>query len=1347
MTTQLSPSRIIALGESSVPAEQLRCGSAWTVGWSKKRMMLYYSAEQHIEVDGQDVKVEVWAKDGPPQRDELSDPRAVWHRVHGKRRQSSNCASQTPTQQRPSLPSSAAFSSSTSSSSPSTSSSGAATVHADYLGTLAQSHSDFLFGGFAELLHNAVDSGATDVRIEVVERSKGKFASDTLEVRDNGCGMSRAELERMMRFGKERQVSGEDVAGKYGIGFKSGTARLSHYATVVTRRLPLSGRQSQTTAASTSDESSLYFVSLLNPNCADSEGNLLAPLMVIDADTAKVVDDASRRAQLLIQQHTEVDPVRWVMTFAHPDNRTHGTSIYLQSLKGERSARALDNAAADEIEWLILAEQHDIQHARGVKFQRTREAQQLAEIIRMDFSLRAYMEVMYLRVPSTVRFTLLGKQVDTCSLLEGAHEFQRHHTYALLPPQHITVAGRADTDTATSVLHMGYSAELHRDALCGVHIYWHNILIESFLHVGYDRVSSDDHGFLGLLELRDDWGIHPLNHKQGFPKSSPRYALLKERVADVWRRHVAQRRKEESQATPEHAALEAALLRVKEAAPGKARDEAAVSAWMLYQTFQVQRWANDYEDAELRRAAASSTHLELAELLVRRQVLPPSLRQMQRFIATMDENNLFLQCDKCNLARRVSATVAQRFSKGSWTCAMSPELLLLCGRARPEDCMDEDEAVVQERQEGVSLAGGGFEREVPSNASQLSRNQPSLLDVPSSEFVIHRDQPLGSGNHSTVFMAAWRGVDVAVKVLRSDCKASRALIASFKDEVRVLAALQHPLLIRMLFYNKEQLAIGLEYLPDFTPLPTLLLQPNHAETDEPLLESVIKVLLDVATGISFMHSRDCLHRDLCPANVLLRSSDWSVKILDFGLATWLRKEQRAQATRERTGQPDVGTATYKAPERFRSEPLSKASDVFSFGVMAWELLARQSQPWATFKPKDGELSYDVIQRAITTGKRPSMQPLIAAHCPSALLSLVQRCWHDDLSKRPVMDDVVRELQAALHSLLHGLDAFRRRHQDSAVVYRVLHREDEERLAKGLPLQAADPQSSVSLERHVRFGSMLHSPPSSFMSTTLSFSWALHYAASLLHRPRCLSCSRASTVGPEDTGRPHAIVAIALDGLSPAAWSAVFDLSNERLATAHGLAYPAHSYAVDSQEVLLSMPISPALVRERYRVLPEHVSSTDEGVVDPRFLQLPRVWNDSKRVAIKWKVWLRHFNRAFEPSTAALKRRLEDNSQQSVPEVAASSLRPANPLPVVSLSDGSAFSSSSSSTVSKRTVSARASSPSVSSRPKINKGAGARKRQRPLGGNDSDSDYQPEDDEPLLGQHKVKKQNGRGSLKP
>ena len=131
------------------------------------------------------------------------------------------------------------------------------TVHADCLSMLAQSHSDFLLGAFARLTHNAKDAGTTTIKINV--ETKASTPSYTLVIEDDGNGMSEKQLHNMMRFGKEAQSDGSsDIAGKYGIGYKS------HYSTVVTRQKngPLSN---------------VCFVSLLNPLCKSPDGSLLTP--------------------------------------------------------------------------------------------------------------------------------------------------------------------------------------------------------------------------------------------------------------------------------------------------------------------------------------------------------------------------------------------------------------------------------------------------------------------------------------------------------------------------------------------------------------------------------------------------------------------------------------------------------------------------------------------------------------------------------------------------------------------------------------------------------------------------------------------------------------------------------------------------------------------------------------------------------------------------------------------------------------------------------------------------------------------------------------------------------------
>ena len=233
----------------------------------------------------------------------------------------------------------------------------------------------------------------------------------------------------------------------------------------------------------------------------------------------------------------------------------------------------------------------------------------------------------------------------------------------------------------------------------------------------------------------------------------------------------------------------------------------------------------------------------------------------------------------------------------------------------------------------------------------------------------------------------------------------------------------------------------------------------------------------------------------------------------------MQKEQRSLQTLKRTGQPDIATASYKAPERFRNEQLTASSDVFSFAVMAWELLSGR-QPWAEF----GELSYDSIQRAIVSGRRPSLKLLDRFRPPLELGRLLEQCWHSDLSQRPQMDVVVGRLQLILHSLLHGLEAFKRRNGGRTMVYRVLHHHDTKRLSQGHTLQAEDPNSILSLDLHVRNGSKLTAPASPFMSTTLSFTWALHYASSLLYTT-CSSCTRRAPLASVADQRTHVIVTL------------------------------------------------------------------------------------------------------------------------------------------------------------------------------------------------------------------------------
>jgi serine/threonine protein kinase len=150
-----------------------------------------------------------------------------------------------------------------------------------------------------------------------------------------------------------------------------------------------------------------------------------------------------------------------------------------------------------------------------------------------------------------------------------------------------------------------------------------------------------------------------------------------------------------------------------------------------------------------------------------------------------------------------------------------------------------------------------------------------------------------------------------------------------------------------------------------------------------------KMLRSAALGINYLHSLQptIIHRDLKPSNLLV-DENMNVKVADFGFARI--KEENATMTR-------CGTPCWTAPEIIRGEKYSEKADMFSFGIIMWEVLTRK-QPFAGRNFMG--VSLDVLE-----GRRPA----IPADCAPAFKKIMKRCWHADAAKRPAMDEVIAQL--------------------------------------------------------------------------------------------------------------------------------------------------------------------------------------------------------------------------------------------------------------------------------------------------------------------------------------------------
>ena len=185
-------------------------------------------------------------------------------------------------------------------------------------------------------------------------------------------------------------------------------------------------------------------------------------------------------------------------------------------------------------------------------------------------------------------------------------------------------------------------------------------------------------------------------------------------------------------------------------------------------------------------------------------------------------------------------------------------------------------------------------------------------------------KPLGRGTSGHVYLARDTLLerDVAVKLIVS---LEPAQLAQFLVEARAAARIQHPNVATL--YRVGQSA-------DFAYLVWELVRGQSLDrVARPVTpDDAMRIGRDVARGLAASHRRGVLHRDIKPGNIVLTDAG-EAKLVDFGLAALMASEES-----QRTGEL-VGTPYFRAPETWQGEPADVRSDLYSFGVVLYELLA------------------------------------------------------------------------------------------------------------------------------------------------------------------------------------------------------------------------------------------------------------------------------------------------------------------------------------------------------------------------------------------------------------------------
>ncbi|RYY34899.1 serine/threonine protein kinase [archaeon] len=299
---------------------------------------------------------------------------------------------------------------------------------------------------------------------------------------------------------------------------------------------------------------------------------------------------------------------------------------------------------------------------------------------------------------------------------------------------------------------------------------------------------------------------------------------------------------------------------------------------------------------------------------------------------------------------------------------------------------------------------------------------------------------LGEGGFGVVLAGTFSGDRVAIKKLRMPAALAKKKFwhevltqtrASHRHVVRVLGAAVQPVDDTnevYCFVVMERMEIDLRRAM-YTSLPTRhpaarLQQQLHG------LPYRLHLLLGVARGVRYLHTKGIVHGDLKPANVML-SADGSAQLTDFGTAVQRRLDASRTHTLE-TGRG--GTPVYVDPAfAFGDSSVKPASDMYAWGVLAWEVLTFCNPNEALTYSSDDTLTsagagagaaavplsaptlvHPPFSHALIHGERPESVLAGLTGVPPALHELIVRCWSAEQAARPSADDAVRVLERVVH---------------------------------------------------------------------------------------------------------------------------------------------------------------------------------------------------------------------------------------------------------------------------------------------------------------------------------------------
>ena len=257
---------------------------------------------------------------------------------------------------------------------------------------------------------------------------------------------------------------------------------------------------------------------------------------------------------------------------------------------------------------------------------------------------------------------------------------------------------------------------------------------------------------------------------------------------------------------------------------------------------------------------------------------------------------------------------------------------------------------------------------------------------------------IGEGGYGVVYRGTYRYNQVAIKQLRAERFSSMA-VAELKQEAQIMAMMRSDYIVqwRGACFETSRVCLVMELMPKGS-LHQLL--QNQPDLKFPVL---LQMGLDIIYGLYQLHENGILHRDLKSLNVLLNDR-LRAKISDFGLSK-IKSEIKSESLISKDAKTfQGGTLNWMAPELFKKQPASRASDIYAYGMILWELMVKPYQI-----PFFGLMGQAIISAKLTREKN---QETVPKKCPPLIAQTIRSCWRES-SQRPTAKELAESLTPLL----------------------------------------------------------------------------------------------------------------------------------------------------------------------------------------------------------------------------------------------------------------------------------------------------------------------------------------------